>query len=73
VGLPDYKSNPHPGFISTSTRSFDAHVKQKLGLGKYQSKTPFSTNSTLRGVSGLDTDDGDEEEEDDEYMKVIIL
>jgi len=65
---PVYKSNPHSGFISTSTRSFDAHVKQKLGFGKFHSRTPVSSQSTFerRGVSNMETD---AEEDEDEYIK----
>jgi len=65
---PAYKTNPHAGFISTSTRSFDAHVKQKLGLGgKFQSRTPSSQSAfERRGVSHMETNDDEEEEE---YVK----
>jgi len=66
--LPAFKSKPNAGFVSTSTRSFDAHVKQKLGFSKAYGKTPLSSQSEVDGrrLSAAETDI---ESEDDEYLK----
>lgn len=65
--VPAFKTKPNAGFVSTSTRSFDAYVKQKLNAAKL-GKTPLSSQTEVGGrrLSAAETD---YESEDDEYLK----
>lgn len=69
ASAPAYKNKPNAGFVSNSTRSFDAHVKQKLGYSKFNSRTPVSAHSDNgRRVSAAET--AAEEDDEEEYIKV---